>query len=404
MNFKEFYQNTERRLTDAILSLWATGDTETQQYLRYIFQQKDEQLIADPVFQTTFPWESFNDKFETLTGIFDKNFINALDKIKNPEYQFPKVRLPYKHQVESWNTLLNEKRSIVVTTGTGSGKTECFMLPVLHDIYKNCRNQTGINAIFLYPLNALINSQKKRIDAWTKSIGGINYAVYNGNTVEEVRNKDQQNALPEIISRKGIRQTPPQILFTNPTMLEYILVRNKDVELLNNSKGKLRWILLDEAHTLTGSTATEMAMLIRRVLDAFEVNINDVRFEATSATVGNDSDTDLLRFMSGLSGQAKGNIKIIKGNQILSNIPKPSINKCTLQDIEKSLFKDRANFKTIHNLRSKILKNGVLDVSEIAKPFKVDKLEEQIYLVDLLSETKINNNPLFPVRGHFFFH
>ncbi len=402
MNFLEFYKNTEQRLKDAILSLWATGDVETQQYLKHIFNQKDEKLLAEPVFQTTFPWDASSKIFENLTNIFDKNFINALDGVENQEYKFPKDRFPYKHQIESWDTLINKKKSIVVTTGTGSGKTECFMLPVLYDIYKNCRNSQGVNAIFLYPLNALISSQKKRIDAWTKRIGGINYAVYNGNTKEEVRNNDQRNAYPEIISRKGIREESPQILFTNPTMLEYILVRNKDVKLLNNSKRKLRWILLDEAHTLTGSKATEMAMLIRRVLDAFEVDIKDVRFAATSATVGNDSDTDLLRFMSGLSGQPESEIKIIKGNRILTKVPKPTIENCTLQEIKNSDFENRAKFKPIHNLRSTILKKEALKVSEIAKPFKVNNFAEQIQLIDLLSETIINKKPLFPVRGHFF--
>jgi len=276
------------------------------------------------------------------------------------------------------------------------------MLPVLYDIYKNWHNSKGINAIFLYPLNALIGSQKKRIDAWTKSIGGVNYAVYNGNTSEDVRVDAQEKTKPEIISRKGIRETPPQILFTNPTMLEYILVRNKDVELLNNSKGKLRWILLDEAHTLTGSTATEMAMLIRRVIDAFEVDIKDVRFAATSATVGKDRDVDLKKFMSGLSGKPYNDIKIIKGNRILPQISNPTIETCTLQDIENSTVENRVKFKAVHELREAILQKDALSITDIAKPFNVEKLEEKLHLVDLLAETKVNGKAIFPVRAHFF--
>lgn len=98
MNFKEFYQNTEKRLTDSILSLWATGDADTQKYLRHIF--REEKLLAEPVFQTTFPWETDNSNFGSLTNIFDKEFINALSKIKDEEFCFPKDRQPYKHQVE----------------------------------------------------------------------------------------------------------------------------------------------------------------------------------------------------------------------------------------------------------------------------------------------------------------
>ncbi len=402
MNFKEFYQNTEKRLTDSILSLWATGDADTQKYLRHIFQE--EKLLAEPVFQTTFPWETDNNNFGSLTSIFEKGFINALSKIKNEEFCFPKDRLPYKHQVESWNALINKKKSIVVTTGTGSGKTECFMLPVLYDLYKNYRNSIGVNAIFLYPLNALIGSQKKRMHAWTKSLSGVNYAVYNGNTPEHDNDKSypQKKAYPEIISRTLLRKEPPQILFTNPTMLEYILVRDKDVELLKNSKGKLRWILLDEAHTLTGSKATETAMLIRRVLEAFEVDVNDVRFAATSATVGSDGDTELQKFMARLTGLPKTKIKIIKGKRILNEIPSPVKEKCTLEDLKNSNNDEIVKHKSIHDLRKNILKDDAYKVTDIGKLFDEKNIENGLELVDILSETRFNGNSLFPVRGHFF--
>ena len=343
MNFKEFYKNTEQRLTDSILSLWATGDAETQKYLKFIFQE--EKLLAEPVFQTTFPWEPYSKNFGNLTEIFGSGLIDALDTIKDEEYRFPKDRLPYKHQVESWNALLNENKSIAVTTGTGSGKTECFMLPVLYDISKNYRNSKGVNAIFLYPLNALINSQKKRIDAWTRAIGSINYAIYNGNTIENNNKNIQRKAFPEILSRELIRKEPPQILFTNPTMLEYILVRNKDVDLLHNSFGKLRWILLDEAHTLTGSAAAEMALLIRRVLDAFGVTADNVRFAATSATVGNDRDYELQRFMSDLCGLPDNKIKIINGQRILPAFKRPKLINAHFKNWKKIVLKTELTIK-----------------------------------------------------------
>src|SRR5690554_4137599 len=171
MNFQEFYHKTENRLTDAILSLWATGDKEMQDYFKFLLSQ--EPIMADAVFQNTFPWEEGNISFGEATNVFKKEFINALDRIKDQEFRFPKERKPYKHQLKSWDSLLNRKKSIAVTTGTGSGKTECFMLPVLHDIHENCQNKQGINAIFLYPLNALIASQKKRMHAWCSSLDGI---------------------------------------------------------------------------------------------------------------------------------------------------------------------------------------------------------------------------------------
>ena len=402
MNFKNFYFNTKQRLKDSILSLWATGDDIMQNYFAHVLEE--ENLLAEPVFQTTFPWQTASQQFKELTNIFDEHFINNLDKIKDENYCFPKSRHPYQHQIESWNALLNSNNSIAVTTGTGSGKTECFMLPVLYGIYKNCSNSHGINAIFLYPLNALIGSQKKRMNAWCKAIGGINYAVYNGNTKETVPVNDASDAMPEFLSRRQIRETPPQILFTNSSMLEYILVRNKDVQLLNNSNGSLRWILLDEAHTLTGSAATEMALLIRRIVDAFNADINNIRFAITSATVGTgeQSKVNLKKFMSELCGIDQSKIKIITGERMLLDIPEPSINSCSFQDIKTSQYENLSSFKAVHDLRKDLLQHNALKLSEIGKFFNSKNDEDNLDIVDALSGELKTDQSLLPVRSHFF--
>lgn len=388
MNFKNFYHKTNDRLKDAILSLWATGDADMQRYFEIIIDQ--EGLMADPVFQTAFPWEPSSLNFAQTDSIFSNQFIKALSNVKSEDYRFPLDRHPYKHQIQSWDTLINGRRSIAVTTGTGSGKTECFMLPVLYDIYKNCRNQNGINALFLYPLNALIGSQKKRIDAWCRALGGINYAVYNGNTMENPTNsKECLERIPELISRKQIRETPPQILFTNPSMLEYILVRNKDTDLLMHSAGTLRWILLDEAHTLTGSSAAEMALLIRRVVDAFQVKIEDLRFAITSATVGAGADNEdhLRTFMATLCGIPVQNIQVITGNRILS------------PELPDGLPE---NTPEIRKLRDAILKEPALSLSTIGEPYNAATTDQRLERVDTLSNQRLNGQSIFPVRGHFF--
>src|SRR5690606_3355506 len=319
MNFKNFYHKTEKRLTDAILSLWATGDKEMQEYFRYILNQ--EPIMSEAVFQASFPWEQSHLTFEKTNEIFHPDFIHALDQIDNEDFRFPATRYPYKHQLKSWKALLQDKKSIAVTTGTGSGKTECFMLPVLQDIYENSRKSQGVNAIFLYPLNALIASQQKRMHAWCEALGGINYALLTGQTAESISStEEKENALPQYISRTQIRDSPPQVLFTNPTMLEYMLVRNADVPIIDQSQGKLRWILLDEAHTLTGSKAAEMALLMRRVLSAFGVQAKNVRFAITSATVGVGHSERLQNFMSRLCGIDANQIEVIQGKRVNDKI------------------------------------------------------------------------------------
>lgn len=390
MNFKEFYNKAQNRLTDAILSLWATGDKEMQDYFKYLLEK--EPIMAEAVFQSTFPWEQSNKTFGECSAVFSPEFITALGAIKDQEFQFPISRSPYKHQLLSWQTLLNEKKSIAVTTGTGSGKTECFMLPVLHDIHQNCKNQEGVNAIFLYPLNALIASQKKRMHAWCSALAGINYALLTGDTERKVNKRDAEKALPQLVSREQIRKTPPQILFTNPTMLEYMLVRNADVPILEKSKGKLRWILLDEAHTLTGSKAAEMALLIRRVADAFGVNITDLRFAITSATVGDGNADKLKKFMSDLCGVSIDQIKVISGQRVNNQIEDSDI-----PTLAKPLSQNN-----IKALRAEFLKKQALSQSEIGNKLGVKDPGCQLEIIDTLADQKIKGNNLLPVRGHFF--
>jgi len=388
IKFQKIYTEIQDRLKDAILSLWATGDAHFQEYLSKLFEE--EKFLAEPVFQNTFPWTPAEETFGDLTDLFDTKFIKKLDKIKG-EYEFPKDRNPYKHQITSWYKLLKDKKSIAVTTGTGSGKTECFMLPVLHDLYENCQNEPGIRAIFLYPLNALIGSQKKRIDAWVKALGGLNYAVYNGNTEESSKANKVKESLPELVSRKQIRETPPQILFTNPSMLEYILVRDKDVPLLENSKGKLRWILLDEAHTLVGSAASEMALLIRRVIDAFEVDIKDLRFAITSATVGTgeESENKLKEFMANLCGIENHQIEVITGKRQFKDLPTnyPVANQSELAQLRKKVYNADA-------IKLSDLTEGLIATNS--------PTEEKLELVDTLVEKELNNNSILPLRVHLF--
>lgn len=391
MNFQEFYKKTENRLTDAILSLWATGDKEMQDYFKFLLSQ--EPIMADAVFQSTFPWEPGQLNFGETSNIFDREFIDALDKIKDKNFQFPKERKPYKHQLESWEMLLKKNKSIAVTTGTGSGKTECFMLPVIHDIHKNCNNQQGVNAIFLYPLNALIASQKKRMHAWCSALDGVQYALLTGDTPNrESKKEKKKKALPELISRDQIRETPPQVLFTNPTMLEYMLVRNADVPILEKSQGSLRWILLDEAHTLTGSKAAEMALLIRRVVAAFGVEVQNVRFAITSATVGTGSTENLRNFMAKLCGISKESIVVIQSKRVNNQISDNDI-----PNLPAPLTKN--NIKV---LRNQLLNTTGLTQREIGKKLGISNKYEQLKAIDLLADQKISDYNVLPVRGHFF--
>lgn len=138
MDYAKFYTDANKALVDSLVSTWVSGHKEEQNYLRELLTQK-EPLIAPPVFQTIFPWKSSSMTFlehATKQHVLDEKFVRAIGSIEDEEYRFPLDRAPYTHQTNSWKTLLNDKKTIVVTSGTGSGKTECFMIPVIQDLYR----------------------------------------------------------------------------------------------------------------------------------------------------------------------------------------------------------------------------------------------------------------------------
>ena len=418
MNYSLFYKQAEELLIDSIASLWFKGQAQEQNYIRRVLT-KEEPLLAEPVFQSIFPWEESVDSFEahySKLGLLTSSFVNALSSESiDKDLRFPLDRHPYKHQTESWRTMLSSRpQTIVVTTGTGSGKTECFMIPVLQDLVKT-NEKNCVQAIFLYPLNALMKSQQKRIHAWCKALPGkVTYAIYNGETEREDRS-DIHIAphYPQLVTRPQIRRTPPQILFTNPTMLNYMLVRAEDRAILEQSKGKLKWILLDEAHTYTGSSAAELSLQIRRVLDAFGVTVDQVNFAVTSATIGDESDPKtmikLKTFVSQLTGKPFDDIKIIGGKRII-----PELNKGIAEEqlsIINNRFGTKLTYPGIEKLRKKLNSSPVLKAKEIGSLLDKESgknVEASLKIIDALGEKVENLNEdgsssaLLPTRAHFF--
>lgn len=415
MNYFQLYKESNRRLTDSLVSMWASGHIQEQECLRELLDEK-EPLIAEPVFQTIFPWEpsknTFREHSEKLK-ILDGDFVTALAEIDGDakEFCFPADRYPYKHQSESWKGMLLDRKTIAVTSGTGSGKTECFIIPVLQDLYRQrCMpNYTeGVQAIFLYPLNALMKNQRERIHQWSKALPKpVTYAIYNGEMEESGKTTGE---FPQVCTREEMRKHPPQILFTNPTMLNYMMVRSSDQDILEKSKGRLRWILLDEAHTYSGSAATELALQIRRVIDAFGVTLDDVNFAVTSATMGSGKEAEekLKNIVSQLTGKNISDILIINGQRII-----PELDKGKLQEsinIINNKLGCELSIGSVNSLRKRLNDSPALSAKDIAEAarLKTDNLEKRLELIDQLSteipELGSNKNSLaiLPTRIHFF--
>lgn len=193
----------------------------------------------------------------------------------------------YVHQERAIRKLLEEERSIVVASGTGSGKSESFLLPILDDLLRTPRK--GVRAVLIYPLNALVNDQ---LDRLRTLLGGtsITFGRYTSELAQEDAAARRRSSIEhpenEILGRDVIRsgERLPNILITNYAMLEYLLLRPQDTALFEH-KDDWRYIVLDEAHSYSGAQGIEVAMLIRRLKHKLGKAPGEMLCVATSATL-----------------------------------------------------------------------------------------------------------------------
>lgn len=193
------------------------------------------------------------------------------------------------------------ERNIIVKTGTGSGKTEAFLLPMLSGIMRMKEEGVkGTKAILLYPMNALANDQLARMRDLIRDSGiSVTFALYTGDSETVARTLGEPVEGNELTRREDIRRNPPDVILTNYKQLEFLLVRKTDRALFTPA---LRYLVLDEIHSYRGALATELAFLIRRLKARCDLKPGDVRAIGTSATVSQDAGGDdaLARFASDL--------------------------------------------------------------------------------------------------------
>ena len=407
-----------KRSGRAVLSQLGARSAVLRGHLAALYAQepgKPGALLTEPVLEATFGWKAGGGTMADLAkdGLLSRELVAALHKPPSPyrqDYAFPRDRKPYQHQVDSWRLLLEGEsaKSVLVASGTGSGKTECFLLPILDSLVRERANSghlTGVRALFLYPLNALINSQRDRLRAWCGGFGqDIRFALYNGETYENAPAHEKTSAGAEQISRQQIREDPPPVLVTNATMLEYMLVRTQDKPIVDASQGKLRWIVLDEAHTYVGSNAAEIALLLRRVLHRFDVDPKDVRFVAMSATIGGDSTTDQLwRFLADVSGASASQVHVVTGSRFVPPLPERDGPESTIEAMRDMRGEDLFD-ALCHHARARRLRDRLARCSERLGNL-VDgsnSREDVVSLLELSSATRQDGETFLPLRVHLF--
>lgn len=269
-----------------------------------------ENLARGPFLESTPPYsQSLTLEDLVKEGILDANFSEVTSEA------LPLHRPLYSHQEQALRKIA-DGRNVVVATGTGSGKTESFLIPILNELMKQrTRGELGpgVRALLLYPMNALANDQMKRLRQILACMPDITFGRYTGET-ENTRSSAEtlfkrlnpgNELLPnELISREEIQANPPNILLTNYAMLEYLMLRPNDSQIFGDGKSNhWKFIVLDEAHVYDGSRGSELSMLLRRVQSRVGVG-NLIQCIATSATVGNqDSYPEVMTYASKLFSQ-----------------------------------------------------------------------------------------------------
>ena len=219
----------------------------------------------------------------------------------HPEY------LPYVHQQKAFDRLTGDDgRSTLVATGTGSGKTECFLYPILEYCYRHM-GEPGIKALIIYPMNALASDQAKRIAELIYNSpelrGNVTAGMYVGGQEETPARMMTEHGV--ITDHETMLSSAPDILLTNYKMLDYLLVRPKDAMLWqDNSSETLKYIAVDELHTFDGAQGTDLACLLRRLKRRLGIYDGYLCCIGTSATMGSEENNgSIVEYASEIFGE-----------------------------------------------------------------------------------------------------
>lgn len=289
--------------------------TAYQRYLRTIYPFRDPalrrqfrealaqptRLVAGPFLEAAPPFAAGLTLGDLVAeGLLHPRFGDLCAATAGPRgTALPLDRPLYRHQEAAIRHVAGHGRNLIVATGTGSGKTESFLVPILDALLRQEAEGTlgpGVRALLLYPMNALANDQVARLRSYLARYPAITFGRYIGETEQETahaltkyREEWQAEPLPnELISREQMRAAPPHLLLTNYAMLEYLLLRPQDTELFDGPfADQWRFIVVDEAHTYDGAAGIEVAMLLRRLKERVVGSATGrLTCIATSATLG----------------------------------------------------------------------------------------------------------------------
>lgn len=294
-------------ITEYLTTSFSLADNQVAEQLKRFLSSEEAGMFHGPYVRTRLPYAQA------------ENWENTLGWL-------PDWFIPYHHQKAAFERLRSadengERRPepTLVVTGTGSGKTESFLYPILdHARRARAKGETGVKAILLYPMNALANDQADRLAKLVhdnQELKGVTAGIYTG---EARGNRTLMGEHALINDRDAMRVDPPDLLLTNYKMLDRLLLQQADRVIWEKSATSLQYLVLDEFHTYDGAQGTDVALLLRRLglmLKKYQpenyLNVQEylrplgqISPVATSATLGSkDEPGSILDFAHTIFGE-----------------------------------------------------------------------------------------------------
>ena len=526
---QQYYQTITDRLVNYIKSDYLANSETLLLYADEILGEMcpdDINIAREPYIETSSSYRKINDGIRTADDI-DDNVKEVLLKLVDAKLGI--YATPFAHQVKALTSALNGK-DLFVSTGTGSGKTECFLWPIIARAIEESLNRpedfkmSAVRTLIIYPMNALVSDQLARFrnimgsekfrDIFTSSSGAEripHFGMYTGRTpysgearkqsniklaetyrkqylVDENATKEEHeeqlrkinglkkiNKYParyggeagmktfidnlengihkpgsydaEYITRFEIQENTPDILITNYSMLEYMLMRQMEAgiwddtkEWLNKSEENRLLIVLDEAHMYRGSSGGEIALLLDRLFSRLDIPLGKVQFILTTASMPVEEERAISDFFDGLTGKkysecvplfgeketVRTDFKVMTDAVALASIGTSQITESeisarvcafaekvfriklpsdiSVSDAQEWLFENLSDYQAFVELH-KLCRDGAKSYTELKEKIfgNCEDAEDALdALLVIVSLAKKNEEILFPVRLHMF--
>lgn len=333
LNLVEELRETLQRYIPTTLPVNRKYPNLRDEFKRLLDDHDKNPLVQGPYLEALHDFEkghSLNELTQNNGGYLHNDFSNL---------PYPDRRL-HSHQELALEKSCKENKSLVVATGTGSGKTETFLYPIINTLLNESQDERanpGVRALLIYPMNALANDQLffRIAPLLCRYLGDaeITFGRYTGAVKANTTRAQEEaillgksklidalnhpNSIPSnwLLTRDEMLANPPKILVTNYAMLEHILLLPRNERLFKDNN-TLKFIVLDEVHSYTGAQATEVAFLLRKLKNRLGVD-RELQVFGTSASLSNneEADTNLKKFASDLFGEDV--TKVIRGKRLL---------------------------------------------------------------------------------------